>query len=579
MVNEMNKKTVVLSIVLLMIVGSFGAVGTTSEVDVEDDCGCGGNSVSEEYNNNYPFHGLGEIPSNKNLPPGEVIDGPANLLAALDWRNKDGYDWTTPIKDQGGCGSCYAFGAYGAMEACLDIRDNTPNRNIDLSEQLMVSCGPIWYPGEIMGCGGAYASGTFSFVEDFGAIPESCFPYTSGGGNVPPCSDRCPDWQALTIHVVGCSRISEGDITSIKNALINYGPVSASFAVYQDFYDDYNGGVYEHTYGELLGYHRVAIVGYNDNPGYWICKNSWGPGWGEDGWFMIAYGECEIEDEVYYIDVGDGGDYIEVTKYGYPADEYWGEWRQWDPHGVELSYEGWPWEDAGYTCYYLDIADKSDITSSIQIGVEIKDVSASGDGPQLYAYKWSSSSWVEILESDISNALTWYWYAISTNDYVKDDGAVRIKVYAESSDDICLDEVGVRYELKPPENQSPNKPNRPSGETNGEPGVEYTYTASTTDPDGDQVYYWFDWGDGSNSGWKGPYSSGSTGSAKHTWSSKGTYSIKVKAKDTEGAESSWSDPLSVTMPKSRFFMGLSFIDLLYRFKILRSLLSNFFIKY
>jgi len=99
-------------------------------------------------------------------------------------------------------------------------------------------------------------------------------------------------------------------------------------------------------------------------------------------------------------------------------------------------------------------------------------------------------------------------------------------------------------------NQPPNKPDRPSGEINGKINVEYTYTTSTTDPDGDQVYYWFDWGDSSNSGWVGPYASGATGSAKYTWTTKGTYQIKVKAKDIHDAESAWSDPLSVTMPKN-----------------------------
>jgi len=104
-----------------------------------------------------------------------------------------------------------------------------------------------------------------------------------------------------------------------------------------------------------------------------------------------------------------------------------------------------------------------------------------------------------------------------------------------------------------PTNSPPAKPVKPAGQTNGKINVEYTYATSTTDPNGDQVYYWFDWGDGTNSGWVGPYASGATGSAKHKWTVKGTYSIKVKAKDVNGAESSWSDPLSVTMPRSRAY--------------------------
>ncbi|MEA2054745.1 MAG: PKD domain-containing protein [Candidatus Thermoplasmatota archaeon] len=99
-------------------------------------------------------------------------------------------------------------------------------------------------------------------------------------------------------------------------------------------------------------------------------------------------------------------------------------------------------------------------------------------------------------------------------------------------------------------NQPPNKPDRPSGPTSGRVGTSYTYSSSTIDPDGDQIYYWFDWGDGINSGWLGPYDSGQSVNASHTWSEKGTYGIKVKAKDVNGVESEWSDSLAVSMPKS-----------------------------
>ena len=93
----------------------------------------------------------------------------------------------------------------------------------------------------------------------------------------------------------------------------------------------------------------------------------------------------------------------------------------------------------------------------------------------------------------------------------------------------------------------PNTPSTPSGATTGYHCNSYTYSTSTTDPDGDDVYYLFDWGDGTNSGWIGPYSSGSSASADHTWSEPGTYEVKVKAKDTDDMESDWSSSLTVTM--------------------------------
>ncbi|KAA0002212.1 MAG: hypothetical protein FE046_00255 [Thermoplasmata archaeon] len=96
-------------------------------------------------------------------------------------------------------------------------------------------------------------------------------------------------------------------------------------------------------------------------------------------------------------------------------------------------------------------------------------------------------------------------------------------------------------------NSPPNTPSQPSGPTSGVTGVSYTYSSATTDPNGDNVYYFFDWGDSSNSGWVGPYSSGFTGSASHAWSSAGTYYVKVKAKDTNNAESGWSNYLTVSI--------------------------------
>ena len=74
--------------------------------------------------------------------------------------------------------------------------------------------------------------------------------------------------------------------------------------------------------------------------------------------------------------------------------------------------------------------------------------------------------------------------------------------------------------------------------------------------------YWFDWGDGTNSGWVGPYASGATVSATHSWTSQGSYQIKVKAKDTSDTESVWSDPLAVSMPKQKIQLNILLLKLI-----------------
>ncbi|UCD13177.1 MAG: hypothetical protein JSW60_06355 [Thermoplasmatales archaeon] len=93
----------------------------------------------------------------------------------------------------------------------------------------------------------------------------------------------------------------------------------------------------------------------------------------------------------------------------------------------------------------------------------------------------------------------------------------------------------------------PETPEKPEGPTEGKVGVEYEFNSSTTDPDGDQIYYKFDWDDGTNSGWVGPFNSGQPGSASHSWDEEGPFDVKVKAKDVHGAESGWSNPHRITI--------------------------------
>jgi len=100
-------------------------------------------------------------------------------------------------------------------------------------------------------------------------------------------------------------------------------------------------------------------------------------------------------------------------------------------------------------------------------------------------------------------------------------------------------------------NNPPDKPDTPTGPESGEAGISYTYSTSTHDSNGDEVFYKWDWGDGSYSNWLGPFESDEMVIANHTWDEKGTYSIKVKAKDINDEESEWSDPLEVSMPKSK----------------------------
>jgi len=117
----------------------------------------------------------------------------------------------------------------------------------------------------------------------------------------------------------------------------------------------------------------------------------------------------------------------------------------------------------------------------------------------------------------------------------------------------CDSEEGSGYQpkLTVEYNNAPNKPSKPQGQTAGNANTDYTYTTSATDPEGDQVYYKFDWDDGTYSDWVGPYNSGQSGSATHNWECSGSFSIKAKAKDIYDQESPWSDKLTVTISNNQ----------------------------
>ena len=136
---------------------------------------------------------------------------------------------------------------------------------------------------------------------------------------------------------------------------------------------------------------------------------------------------------------------------------------------------------------------------------------------------------------------------VSTLYYAEDAGNV-IRAYGDEEKSIDITMESTTYGVVP---GAPNRPSKPQGPTRGTPKKTYTYSSSTTDNEGDDIYYLFDWGDGTHSSWIGPYHSGETVKASHKWSKKNTYRVRVKAKDVEGHESKWSSSLTVSMPRDK----------------------------
>jgi len=228
------------------------------------------------------------------------------LPSRWDWREKTP-GGLPPIRDQGDCGSCWAFATVGALECAIKIKDGI---NVDLSEQWLVDCatGLFWY-----GCDGGISAHDWhkgsrtDSCGGYGAVLETDYPYVGYGS-----SCRCPKPHYYTIndwHYVG-PMLGIPSLDALKTAIYHYGPIVASMEAKESFLA-YKGGVYnDNMDSKALPNHMVVIVGWDDNygGGSFIIRNSWGPSWGDNGYGYIAYGSSQI---------GYGADYIE---YGTPTD-------------------------------------------------------------------------------------------------------------------------------------------------------------------------------------------------------------------------------------------------------------------
>jgi C1A family cysteine protease len=218
----------------------------------------------------------------------------AKFDPSFDWRTHVGpYGTTgvTPITDQGSCGSCWAFAAVAQVESYVKIYGEV---ELDLSEQQCVSC--LTPNG---GCEtGGNSTWAFDLFRTTGAVAEECMPYHQNDTDPCSLSYHCQKWAKLGSPAYTAVT---NNVNSIKQALLT-GPVKSSMAV-EDTFFSYTGGCYNKPYFDSN--HAVLIIGWDDNmcggTGAWLVKNSWGPGWGENGFFYIQYNCCLIGSYVYQI--------------------------------------------------------------------------------------------------------------------------------------------------------------------------------------------------------------------------------------------------------------------------------------
>ena len=241
-----------------------------------------------------PSEGVPPLDEQERLAQAALAGPPAPAKApaypsSCDLRDFNGDNLITPIRDQGQCGSCVAFGSCAAVEGTLRFEERDPSLDVDLSEAYLYYCvaagqGRTCHPPN----DGWYPKVALEAIKTDGVPDEACFPYTAGDQ---PCG-ACSDWQARATKIAAWQPLD--DATQMKQWISSHGPAVASMKVYEDF-QHYAGGVYSYVTGAAMGGHCICIVGYDDADGFWIGKNSWGSGWGEGGFFQIVYGQCAID--------------------------------------------------------------------------------------------------------------------------------------------------------------------------------------------------------------------------------------------------------------------------------------------
>lgn len=185
----------------------------------------------------------------------------------------------TPIKNQGSCGSCWAFASAGVFENVLRIRDGVEK---DLSEQYLVSCNTLGYS-----CGGGWWA--HDLHQQYGLVPEDNFPYEASDLS---CKQNLPHEEKITSWAFVTNQDDLPSVDALKNALYTYGPLAVTVVASGGSFSSYKSGIYNDCSGSTSVDHAVVLVGWDDTngEGHWIMRNSWGLNWGEQGYMKIKYG-------------------------------------------------------------------------------------------------------------------------------------------------------------------------------------------------------------------------------------------------------------------------------------------------
>ncbi len=223
------------------------------------------------------------------IPVEDRSDSKVVIPSSFSWTAKDDKNWMTPVRNQGNNGTCVAFSTVGVMEAMLNIQSGTPSSDTNFSEWYLWHNGKGTPPNP----GGWNPISALGFLYNSGTVAESACYYSDIPNYTAP-----PD--GTTIYKTTGYTLIDPNVTAVQTALLQ-GPLVTTMKVYKDFYAYKNqvaaGRTYKHVWGSEDGYHAISLVGWGrttdvGNYLYWIFKNSWDTGWGNDGYFYVRNKDC-----------------------------------------------------------------------------------------------------------------------------------------------------------------------------------------------------------------------------------------------------------------------------------------------
>jgi len=218
-----------------------------------------------------------------------------DLPASIDWREKGAI---TAVKNQGACGSCWAFGTTEQIESYTAI---ATGELVELSAQQVTSCTPNPLTcGGTGGCMGSTPPLGYNYVQLFGQVAEADYPYVSGTTtNTEECEYDLSSLNPVA-SITGYDNLPSNDQEAVMNHIATVGPLSISVAA--SSFKDYHGGVFSGCdyEGNIQLNHAVQLVGYGSEGGvdYWLVRNSWGSNWGEEGYIRLlreATPQCGVD--------------------------------------------------------------------------------------------------------------------------------------------------------------------------------------------------------------------------------------------------------------------------------------------